>query len=171
MIATSLMLLASLIAPLRYAFASEASSPTMRPGVGVMSMSAPPIFALRSRNCAVVITPCLHALRPYWIPTLPNGCPAKPWPAFCSIGDHTLVSRGPSTLIIASRIEQRTPPGFDDGLYTTFAGTHEPLGAVALLKNSSSATIALTGSGRPSTAAHCAGVQTIPVPHFVRSSK
>ena len=78
MIATLPMLFASLIAPLRYAFASAESSPAIRVADGFMSISAPPIFAFRSRNCAVVISRCCHALNPYWIPTFPKGCPANP---------------------------------------------------------------------------------------------
>ena len=82
-----------------------------------------------------------------------------------AIGQRALLLRTPAGNLLWD------PPGFVDGLYTTFAGTHEPPGATALLKNSSSATIAFAGSGRPSTAAHCAGVHTTPEPHFDGSSK
>jgi hypothetical protein len=59
------------------------ASASVRAVVGTPSMSTPPIFAFRSRNCANVILPGsvigrFSAASPYWTPTLSIGLRAKP---------------------------------------------------------------------------------------------
>ena len=93
-----------------------ADKSALRAAIGLASMSSPPIFALRSTKSAGVISPFFSASSPYSTPTLSIGGRTKPWPTFFSLADHSALGSGPKTLIAASWIEQRMPPGFVSGL-------------------------------------------------------
>ena len=62
----------------RYAISSVPGSACDRSATGFASMSRPPIFALRSTNCAGLILPDRSCASPYWTPTLSYGRLAKP---------------------------------------------------------------------------------------------